>query len=271
MKTDVNSGQSESTATARPSPMTLRAVLAKLTAVYSNEDKQRLLARLAQPTQPTIVSFLNKHAFNLCCQDEEFHRSLLASEYVLRDGIGMAVGLLALGFRPGFNLNGTDLIPQIARLYANRRVMLLGTVSPYVERAGEAFGAFGCRIVHVQDGYADDKAYVEAVATHRPELVILGMGMPKQERVAMLMSQELDFPVLIINGGAILDFQAGRFIRAPKLWRVLHMEWLFRLLQEPRRLWQRYIIGGLLFVSRILRLRLQGVTHATINAAETGR
>ncbi len=80
--------------------------------------------------------------------------------------------------------------------------------------------------------------------------------MPKQEFVAAELVKYLDrrHPCLILNGGAILDFLADRFPRAPHTLRRFRLEWLFRLFLEPGRLWRRYILGGLIFSTRLARV-----------------
>ena len=106
------------------------------------------------------------------------------------------------------------------------------------------------------DGFREDSEYLKAVRDRRPFLIILGMGMPKQERVASLLARNLDYPCVIICGGAILDFMAGKVSRAPLIFRRTGMEWLYRLGCEPRRLFVRYAIGNFLFLLRSLRLAL---------------
>jgi len=88
---------------------------------------------------------------------------------------------------------------------------------------------------------------------------VLGMGMPKQERVARLLRAHLGSPTLIVCGGATLDFLGGRVRRAPVWVRRADLEWLYRLALEPRRLWGRYGPGGIRFVMRMRR------TVATVN------
>ncbi len=89
-----------------------------------------------------------------------------------------------------------------------------------------------------------------------PELIILAMGNPKQETVASMIASSVTTPMVIVNGGAIADVLAKRFERAPQWVRRAHCEWLFRLLQEPRRLWRRYLLGGISFAWRVMRLRI---------------
>jgi UDP-N-acetyl-D-mannosaminuronic acid transferase (WecB/TagA/CpsF family) len=76
--------------------------------------------------------------------------------------------------------------------------------------------------------------------------------------LSALLARQLPGPLLIVNGGAILDFMAHRFKRAPRVLRRLGLEWLFRLLLEPARLWRRYLLGNLVFLWRAAQIVLSG-------------
>jgi exopolysaccharide biosynthesis WecB/TagA/CpsF family protein len=80
------------------------------------------------------------------------------------------------------------------------------------------------------------------------------MGMPRQEEVAILLRSALNFPCLIVCGGAIIDFMGGKTSRAPLWVRQARMEWAYRLALEPRRLFQRYVVGNPVFLARALTM-----------------
>ena len=84
----------------------------------------------------------------------------------------------------------------------------------------------------------------------QPDLIVLGMGMPKQERVAHLLRSQLDHPCLIVCGGAIIDFMGGRVSRAPLWMRQLGIEWIYRFLHKPVRMFRRYVVGNPQFLWR---------------------
>jgi exopolysaccharide biosynthesis WecB/TagA/CpsF family protein len=154
------------------------------------------------------------------------------------------------------------------------RVAVIGTEEPWLSRAFARIEELGARVVVCIDGFQQLKSYVDEIQKSTPDLVVLGMGMPKQEFVAAELVKHLDrHPCLILNGGAILDFLADRFPRAPHFLRRLRMEWLFRLLLEPRRLWRRYILGGLIFSARIVKVAwiCRRGHRAKANAALTTR
>lgn len=204
--------------------------------------------------RPVRVAFVNAHGLNLAWKDGGFLRHLMESDYVFRDGAGMKILYELLGRDPGMNLNGTDLIPRIVDLYAGREIALLGTHEPYTSLAAEKLGQRGVAPVLVMGGFHEDAAYLEAARRQPASLIILAMGMPKQERIAALLAENLGYPCLIICGGAILDFISGKVTRAPLLFRQAGMEWVYRLMLEPRRLFGRYVIGNFAFLYRSLLL-----------------
>ncbi len=240
-----------------------RRVLDAICVVPNATARSALLARLSGTSAPTVVSFVNAHALNLAWTDPVIARNLAGSDTLLRDGIGVSLLMRVLGMPRGINMNGTDLIPLLLDSCRGRRVALCGTAEPYLTRAAEAVRLRGGDVVLTIDGFQDIAAYLPAAVAARAELVILGMGMPKQEEVASTLAHSLGRAALIVNGGAILDFWAGRFPRAPRWVQALKLEWLFRLVQEPRRLWRRYTVGGVIFVWRALVLRMGGRAGGT--------
>lgn len=226
-------------------------ILDSLNHVATEEERDAFLGALRGAKAPCVVTFVNAHAINLCWRDAEFRRDLLDADIRLRDGIGLAIALQALGRRPGLNMNGTDLIPAILRTFATRGVAFFGSELRYAAKAATMAAQLGVKPIAIRGGFEPDTVYVDIAARTRPELIILGMGMPKQERVALLMRDALAHPCVIVAGGAILDFLSGRFRRAPLAFRRTGLEWLYRLAHEPRRLAFRYVVGNGLFLWRI--------------------
>lgn len=229
----------------------LLAIIDSLKLVATDAERDDLLETLRSVTAPCVLTFVNAHAINLCWRDADFRRDLADADIRLRDGIGMAIALRALGREPGLNMNGTDLIPDILRAFASRSVAFFGSELRFAAKAASVAAEMKARPVAIRGGFEPDTVYVDIAARTRPELVILGMGMPKQERVALLMRDALAHPCVIVAGGAILDFLSGRFRRAPYTFRRFGLEWLYRLAQEPRRLAFRYLVGSGLFLWRV--------------------
>ena len=243
----------------------LRALHARASVVETAAGEDALLDELVTPIQPTIVSFVNAHAVNLAWKNPPIGEVFLQSDVLLRDGIGVELGMHLLGRRPGRNLNGTDLIPRLAARFGGRRIALLGTKEPWLGKARAVLEARDLEIVACEHGFHDTDHYVDIVERSKPELVILAMGMPKQETVALALRAALNEPTTIVNGGAILDFLGGKVARAPEWMRRARIEWVYRLVNEPWRLASRYVVGNPMYVLRVVstRLRLGPISGST--------
>lgn len=214
--------------------------------------RDALLDNLTHVRGPTVVSFLNAHGVNLAWKLESFREDLAASDLCLRDGIGVKIGMRWLGRDPGLNMNGTDFIPLLVDAFRGRRVALMGTRNPALGESAQIFATrSGVEIVAALDGFRDTKAYIECAQRFEPELILLAMGMPKQEAVARELAAQLKHPCVIVNGGAILDFVSGQVQRAPEWVRRMGAEWVWRLGTEPARLWRRYLVGNVSFLWRV--------------------
>lgn len=227
-----------------------------LVLVHSPREEERLIDALCAAPRTQILAFVNAHAMNAAAANQAFCDAVVSADVVLRDGSGMATLLSMLKRAPGLNLNGTDLIPKIMARYAGRPIALFGTQEPYLSAAARVTAqrlAPACQCVTL-NGFLATEAYVEAARAQRPHLIVLGMGMPRQEQVAVALRTALEHPCLIVCGGAIIDFLGGKTARAPTWVRRSGMEWAFRLALEPRRLFRRYVIGNPLFLARAMRL-----------------
>ncbi len=235
------------------------AMLDHLTVPETEADVEAWLNTLPEAQEAQVISFVNAHAVNLMMKDESLFEALTQSDVLLRDGSGMKILMKWLGREPGENLNGTDLIPRIVEMFSaaetDKKIAIYGTQEPWLSKGSDVIEKRGGNVVSILDGFQEAADYAAELNASSPDLIILAMGMPKQEKVSMALRAAAKQPCTIINGGAIIDFLAERVNRAPLAWRKLGMEWLYRLLQEPKRLFGRYIVGNFVFLARGLILR----------------
>ena len=142
-----------------------------------------------------------------------------------------------------------------------RTVMFMGSsqkvLDLIVKRAAEVYPHL--KIVTYSPPYKpefseeDNKAIVEAINAADPDLLWIGMTAPKQEKWTYSHWEELDIHCHVGTIGAVFDFFAGTVERAPIWWQRHGLEWLYRLLKEPKRMWRRYIIGNALFLWNMLK------------------
>jgi N-acetylglucosaminyldiphosphoundecaprenol N-acetyl-beta-D-mannosaminyltransferase len=223
--------------------------------VPDDNGRDHLLDQLRSAAGPVVVAFINAQAMNIAWRDLAFRQCLGEADFVLRDGIGMKVGLSALGRTPGLNMNGTDFIPQLLRYMSPATAAFFGSELRFAAAAAINAEKIGIEPLAIRGGFERDTIYIDLAARTRPEIIVLGMGMPKQERVALMMRDALVHPCIIIAGGAIIDFMAAKFPRAPRMLRNAGLEWLFRLSLEPRRLASRYLGGNVSFLLKMAFMR----------------
>lgn len=239
-----------------PGPTDILSILTGLHRVSSGADIDALIRRLTERERPTVLSFVNAHAVNLCMASDTTLDAFRQADVLLRDGIGLKAALVALGHPPGLNMNGTDFIPRLLAALPAQRLAVYGTTAPWLDKGVEALRRITPHsVVDTDHGFHPPDRYVDATVRLKPDIVLLAMGMPRQEAIAAAMKAASTHPSLIINGGAIVDFLAGRVERAPPTVRRLGLEWSYRLAREPRRLFHRYCIGGFAFARTIALVR----------------
>lgn len=203
-----------------------------------------------------IVAFANAHAFNMAHENDQFFQDLSNVDLLLRDGIGVKILLNTLATQPGENLNGTDLIPAIINNNTNNvNIALWGTTMDVLELAKAKLTSPQVNIVSLVDGFQTEDIYIAEALKCKADIIVLAMGMPKQERVAQLLKEKIDEGI-ILCGGAIVDFIGGKVVRAPAIFRKIGLEWLYRLCLEPKRLFKRYVIGNFLFLLQVIKIKL---------------
>lgn len=210
----------------------------------------------------TKIGFLNAHNANVACSDPEFAR-VLSSFLVLPDGVGVDIASKLLYGEPfPSNLNGTDFVPHlIASTREPLTVGLLGTTRANAEGALAALAALAPqhRYELIHDGFfssEEEPALLGRLAATRPDILLVAMGVPRQE---LWIDRKLgpEHCTLAFAVGALLDFLSGAVPRAPAWVRHLRLEWVFRLVVEPGRLWRRYIVGNPVFIARVLIQKLK--------------
>lgn len=207
------------------------------------------------------LAFCNANMVNLAANDPAL-RDMLSHFLVLADGIGVDIASrLLYGETFPANLNGTDFTPA---LLASRsqplHVGLLGGKPGVADRAAERFASDHPqhRFVVVGHGYfgpGEEAALLARLAADPPDLLLVAMGNPRQERFIGTTLGPAHCTVAA-GIGALFDFVAGEVQRAPELLRRLRLEWVYRLWLEPGRLWRRYVLGNPVFLLRMLRIRL---------------
>lgn len=209
-----------------------------------------------------LITTLNAHSYNTVKKDPVFREALQASDILLPDGISVVLAAHLLQGKKIKKIAGDDLFR-----YEMQRTQSIGgkcfflgssetTLNLIKERAQKEFP--GLQVYCYSPPYKpqfteeDNLAMIDAVNKVEPDVLFVGMTAPKQEKWAFAHYEQLKAGHICCIG-AVFDFYAGTVQRAPAWMISVGMEWFYRLIREPRRMWRRYLIGNTLFVSEILK------------------
>jgi len=192
-------------------------------------------------------------------RDPMLRQDVLSSDVIFADGISVVWASRLLGRPLPERVAGIDLMSGMLERGNHRgyRVFCLGATDEVLQRtiAQIALTYPGVRVVGHQNGYfssADEAAVAAAIAAARPDILLVAMTSPKKEN--FLGKWGKDLGVAIRHGvGGSFDVMAGKVRRAPAVWQRLGLEWLYRVKQEPGRLWRRYLVTNTLFILAVLR------------------
>ncbi len=206
-------------------------------ALTLDEAEERADALLRSGTGGYIVT-ANPEIVLRCREDAVYAAAVNGAALVLADGVGDLCAARILGTPLPGRVAGADLVPRLLARLAERdgSVFLYGARPGVAERAGESLQSAcpGLRIAGTENGYiSDETALLEALEREKPDLLLLGLGAPRQE--LWMAENRQRTPAVMIGVGGLLDVFAGDIPRAPESWQRLGLEWLYRLLREPRR------------------------------------
>lgn len=217
-------------------------------------EAARAIVSLAGQRQPATLQFVNAHCINMALRDAEYRRALAQAGHLLPDGSGIATAARLAGEPMGENLNGTDLFPEICRhaAEAGHAIHLLGGRPGIAAAAASAMRAChpSLQIAGTRNGYwaaAEEERLIAEINASGADILMVGLGVPLQEKWIARVRPHLTAKVVIGVGG-LFDYYSGAIPRAPMILRKTGFEWVWRLMQEPKRLFGRYILGNPVFL-----------------------
>ena len=223
----------------------------------------------AIPEGKTLINTIYAYSYVVAQKDDFFAEALTKGDYLMPDGAGIvkACKWLKAKSQPKERIAGWDLfmfeMQALNRKTTKSKVMFMGSsekvLSLIRERAAIDFP--NLEVVTYSPPYKskfsdeDNQAMINAINDANPDLLWIGMTAPKQEKWTYKHWNELNIHCHCGCIGAVFDFYAGTVKRAPLWWQEHSLEWLYRLLMEPRRMWRRYIIGNAKFLYYIYKER----------------
>lgn len=227
------------------------------------------------PEGKLLINTINAHSYNTARKDSLFAEALTNGDVLLPDGVSivMACKWIKAKSLPKERIAGWDLfafeMEKLERESEELRtkseeskiVMFMGSsqkvLDLIVKRAAEVYPHL--KVVTYSPPYKpefsdeDNKAIIDAIHAANPDLLWIGMTAPKQEKWTYSHWKELNIHCHVGSIGAVFDFFAGTMKRAPMWWQDHGLEWLYRLLKEPKRMWRRYIIDNALFLWNMVK------------------
>ncbi len=206
------------------------------------------------------VMYVNAHVINRSRALPELRETLTAADLVYCDGYGVRLAARSLGFEVPYRMTLADWVYGLAALCqaAGHSLYLLGSEPPIARQAAVQLSRWypQLKIAGTHHGYfelgsAHDERVLEDIEARRPDIVLVGMGTPKQELWIERHAERLPCDV-VWSVGALLDYVAGHTPRAPRWLSDNGAEWIFRLAIEPHRMWRRYLLGNPAFLHRVL-------------------
>ncbi|HYF24604.1 MAG TPA: WecB/TagA/CpsF family glycosyltransferase [Baekduia sp.] len=212
------------------------------------------------PHPPRRVMYVNAHVLNQSTEEPALREALESADLVYCDGYGVRLAAKALDVEIPHRMTGADWIWGLAALCEaeGRSLYLLGSEPGVAADAALRLQRWypKLRVAGTHHGYFDagsphDERVVEDINARRPDIVLVGMGSPKQELWVEHNKDRVEASVLW-TVGALFDYVSGRVPRAPAWLADNGLEWIFRLAVEPQRMWRRYLLGNPVFVSRVM-------------------
>jgi len=195
--------------------------------------------------------------------DLEYREIYRNADLVLNDSVIIKRSARLLGHRMQEKLSGSDLLPLMCSYAADKGygVYFLGGMPGVAETAKEKLISKypELKVVGTYSppfGFEKDNKEIAEIISRinavKPEILFIGLGAPKQERFTYNFINEMDTNVVFCTGAAI-DFQAGHVKRAPKIVQRMGMEWFYRFLREPKRLFKRYFVNDMRFFAILVK------------------
>jgi len=232
--------------------------------LYKNEnDVLDLIDRTFENNSGYLLTYFNQHCFNIFNSNDEYRNLLDNSFEVLLDGVGIYLTLKIFDYKNVQRFNATDINKKIFNRFSAKQIPLFligGKFSKefVLERASEK----KINVVGYQNGYfsfgdelqmeKDILLLVDQIKRTSAEVVVIAIGVPKQEILAHKLVSLVEVDLILCVGG-FLEFYFESKKRAPKILRDLGIEWAYRLFKEPTRLWKRYLVGIPIFLYNVFK------------------
>lgn len=215
------------------------------------------------PASKTKIGFfINAHSINLSISNPTFFNQLTKADALFADGSGMRLAAKKAGFLLNGNNNGTDMLPHLCKncVESSQSLYFFGAKPGIADQAANELSAQFPELhiagtEHGYNGTESNQKIITAINDSGCDVLLVAMGSPIQEQWLLEHRDQLRCKTALAVGG-LFDFYSGNISRSPMWLREMGMEWIWRLMQEPREKFNRYVIGNPLFLYRTFLLGL---------------
>lgn len=206
-----------------------------------------------------LLTYFNQHCFNIFNLDKSYRDLIEENFHIYLDGIGIYWALKILKYKSLKKYNASDLNERIIEYFieTKKKVYIIG--GNFSELQIQMAVKKGLIIISYKNGFFrshEDEEIIYEIKRKNPDVIIIGMGVPKQEFFAAKIVKNINGKEIVCVGN-FLEFYFGNVRRIPKTFRNLGIEWCYRLLTEPKRLWNRYIFGIPIFIKSVIKLKIK--------------
>lgn len=244
-----------------------------LSSLLSNKIFSNSIAEI-NLQEKCIINTINPHSYCISKKDKNFAAALLSSDILLPDGSGIVLASKFLKNKKIKKIAGADIHKHLLESANSnfKKVFYLGASTNTLQLIKNRITTEYPNILfesysppYKPEFSKDDSAIMrDKVNSFKPDILFVGMTAPKQEKWVYYNHEKLSVPV-IASIGAVFDFYAGTVERSSPFWINLGLEWLPRLLKEPKRLWRRNFISTPLFLGHIFRTKLNILINQELN------
>ena len=228
---------------------------------HPKEVVQKVLDSIEKQEQ-LLLTYLNQHCFNIYSNDKEY-RKLLDNHFIsYQADLGMFLALKYVHSKKLIKIDATAMNQLILEELIEKKIPLSIVGGNFDTKfVLEKCNKENINLVTYHSGYFEEyqsENIIKNFNDFKNQVYIIGMGVPQQELFAKKLSHNLNNKVIICVGN-FLEFYFGTKSRAPVFIQKIGLEWIFRMLTEPKRLWKRYLIGIPFFIYRIIKIKFTGI------------
>jgi len=231
------------------------------------EETIEKVEQLINAQKPSMIFTLNVHRTVSAIQNRSIKEIYDIADIILPDGVPLVWISRILGNPLKERIAGADLFPLFCETASRKgyKIFLLGAAPGIAEKTKEILEKrhSGIKVVGTfspsfgfENDVDENRKIVSIIKKANPDVLFIALGHPKEEEWILKYRNEIKVPVSI-GIGATFDFISGKLRRAPKWLQTIGLEWFFRICQEPRRLWKRYLIGNTYFIWLVFRKYLE--------------